>query len=146
MIRTRSWLRVTDADQGAVGISNYPEFAVEDECLWRSEGESFADQVRERFAAGHPGAAAWAREYSWQAGKCDPCPEGGELQSPDAREVGWDQSLDALQVTRLHVRYDRLAEADLMLYASGIHANEQLRYIRWLEELGARMRSAVTGG
>lgn len=81
---------VTDYQEGQVGISNYPQAEIEDECLIRSdEWPSFADyynaQFDEAFTASD--GFVWVREYgwavtpSWVSGtmgasslKCDPCP------------------------------------------------------------------------
>ena len=45
-------LRITiRGAQGKAAISNYPEMVVEDECLWKPDGESFGEFYAERFDA-----------------------------------------------------------------------------------------------
>ena len=81
---------VTDHLAGQVGISNYPQAEIEDECLIRSEEwDGFADYYNAQFDAAFEASDGfvWVREYGWAvtpswvsgtAGatsmKCDPCP------------------------------------------------------------------------
>lgn len=135
---------LTDVSVGEVGIANYPEVSLDDECLFRSE-EDFGDWVEDGFATAtglvsgevpDVPAVAWAQEYTWLGGKCDPCSDAGQLDDADVAPFGWEGSAEGLQLTRLHVRYDpRAVDADLALYTSASWDRNQLRYVRWAEEL-----------
>ena len=72
---------ITDPDEGRVGISNYPERTVEDECLYVGEPASFGAFYEAGWAAGAPPSdqePAWVAEYGWNVTPnglaCDPCP------------------------------------------------------------------------
>lgn len=58
---------VSPFEEGTVGISNYPEFMIEDECLWDSENEEFGEYFNRQFDEGYDSQnnAAWTTEYAW---------------------------------------------------------------------------------
>ena len=124
---------ITDASGGQVGISNYPEFQVEDECLFRDEEESFTDFYTRQIAQGYQdsgGEAAWTTEYVWAPEKCDPCPEEGAIDEETLHALGFEGSGGSAVLTRLRARFHPdSVRGDLALYSSGISAQEQLRYI-----------------
>ncbi len=136
---------ITDYDDGAVGISNYPEMSFEDECML--DGPSFAaehgsdigayyqSQFTDAYQA-EPGAD-WMVEYKWGNGKCDPC-TGEEPDGQLLANVGFDfeQAGGGYMVTRLHMRYtpDEATE-DLTLYLSGMTDQDQMRFIEYNEAL-----------
>ena len=124
---------ITDMADGAVGISNHDEFAVESECMWRDEGPSFdafyEDQLAEGWREGGDGVA-WTTEYVWAPAKCDPCPDEGPLEEETLRELGYDGNPGEAVLTRLRVRMDpERVRDDLVLYASGMTGQQQQRYI-----------------
>jgi len=136
---------LVDASKGQVGISNYPEFDLADTCIWGTEvpGDFAADQAARFDAAfAEAGPAAWTVEFSQFAGDCNPCTsenpfyyydgdalsELGFVPSTEAGAEGWPW------ITRIHMRYDRdSADADLMLYASGIQSPDLLSYADYTE-------------
>lgn len=129
---------VTDFADGSVAISNYPQISFEDECML---GEDFATDFGADIGAYYQDAfteayeetpgADWMMEYGWGNGHCDPCT--GE--APDEKllaTVGFDfdQMEYGYYVSRLHMRYtpDEAVE-DVVMYTSGITAQEQVRFI-----------------
>ena len=137
--------------EGRIGISNYPEVSVEDECLWDPDpGEDFgafyAERYEEAWAAA--GEGAWALEYAWGAAGCDPCTgEPPDLQ--DLVTLGFDPygyagpaappNVRDMFFTRLHMRYTpSQATQDLVLYQSGMTDSQQIRYIEYEDYLEDR--------
>lgn len=118
---------------GAMAIANYPEVEVEDECLWDldehgSLGEFYVDRFND--AVDRQDSAAWATEYAWGGGKCDPC-SGNPPDEQDLVTLGHTRGSADLYFTRLHMRYTPAqATQDLMMYASGDTNQRQVRYIR----------------
>ena len=141
---------ITDPEAGRVGISNYPERTVEDECLFDGEPQVFGDFYRDAWAAGasDTGDATWVAEYGWNVtpfgAQCDPCPPTetqvplpfadlvalgfvGATGTPDSG--GFTQA--SYYFTRLRTRYTPAqASQDLALYTSGITDNTQQRYVQ----------------
>jgi hypothetical protein len=123
-----------------VGISNYPEFTVDDECMWETGGEDFgtfySDQFRRGYEATNSGA--YLTEYAWGGGGCDPCP-GNPPSGDDLVSLGVDEEkihLSDYFMTRLHMRYSPAqAGEDIMLYHTNITEQSQIRYIEYLYEL-----------
>ncbi len=134
---------VTDADGGTVGISNYDEEPrLEDECLLDLDKagtltgayeEAFASRIglsADPEANGDAAGFSWFTEYSWESGKCDPCPEGDGLDFEDAEDLGMIDAAYGYHVTRLHLRYTPDAvDQDLVLYESGIADQLQYRFV-----------------
>lgn len=130
---------VTDFADGAVGISNYPEMSIEDECML--DGGTFADDhdndlghfYQDAFTEAYfaePGAD-WMLEYAWGNGHCDPC-TGEQPDEQKLANVGFDfdQMQAGYMVSRLHMRYTpEEATEDLVLYLSGRTEQEQVRFI-----------------
>ena len=131
---------INDYSQGAVGISNYAEFQVEDECMWESEGETFGEFYAQKFRIAYEetNEGAWTTEYAWGGGGCDPCtgtpPDGTDLLS-----LGVEEELIHYSdyfFTRLHMRYTPdQADEEVMLYNSNLYDQQQIRYIDYLYEL-----------
>ena len=124
---------LNEADDGALGIMNYPEVSVEDNCM-APPSSDFSELVAGLFddAYASKEGAVWAREYSWGEGKCDPC--SGTPPAPvDFATLGYD--LDeggSPHFTRLHVRYTpEEAHSDLGLYATGRSYIDQLWYVQY---------------
>jgi len=138
---------VTDLEEGAVGISNFPERGVEDECMWDptlGSGE-FGDFYAEQFTQAYedePGLM-WTTEYAWklvpEQPKCDPC-TGPPPEQQELTNLGFVvQGAPAYHITRLHARYTPdEATQDLMLYTSRQHPQSQVRYIQYKEEMEDR--------
>ena len=137
-------------EDGAAGISNYPEAQLEESCLWLPpEGDSLNDEQFAAFylsqldAAYAESGAFWTQEYAWAGGKCDPC-EGtlddlGALVTLGVPEEQLDSSYMDLFFTRLHMRYaPEDATQDLSLYLSRRTDTHQQRYIDYLHELESR--------
>ncbi len=118
---------------GALSIANYPEVEIEDECLWNLDehgtlGEFFVEQF-ETAVDSVPGAA-WATEYAWGNGSCDPC-TGDTPSDTELATLGYDRGQSDMFFTRLHLRYTPdQASQDLILYNSGLKDSRQERYIR----------------
>jgi hypothetical protein len=127
-------------NDGVVGISNYPEVAVEDECLFTGEDETFEEFAARQFNEAYQSVdgGMWALEYSWAANGCDPC-TGTPPTDVDLVSLGYDPSARTqwgVQFTRLHMRYTpEEADQDLSLYLSNQPSNDQLRYIEYAPEL-----------
>ena len=131
---------VNDYQEGAVGISNYPEFTIEDECMWESQGEEFGQYYTEKFREGYESMndGAWTTEYAWGGGGCDPCtgnpPDGNDLISLGVQEDRIHTS--DYFFTRLHMRYTpQQADEEVMLYHSNISTQQQIRFIEYKYEL-----------
>ncbi len=115
---------ITDPGTGRVGISNYPEFTIEDKCIWGDPAvDDFGDFYESHFAAHWEdnGRAAWTLEWAGTQGSCSPC-SGTSLTLDDLNALGFQGvPVGDPYLTRLHVRYtDITADQDLMLYESGI--------------------------
>ncbi|MDP2304446.1 MAG: DUF2330 domain-containing protein [Pseudomonadota bacterium] len=128
---------ITTTAEGAVGISNYPEVEVENECMWADEGEGFGAFYTSQFAdaqATEP-RPGWVTEYSWSSAGCDPC-SGNPPDETQLRALGFTSDPYDMHFTRLHLRYGpNDVDQDLSLYASGIATNEQIRYITYKSDL-----------
>lgn len=134
---------VSSYQQGRVGIQNYPEFSIEDECMWDSQGETFGEYYTNQFdnAYDEVDNAAWTVEYAWGGGGCDPCsgtpPDGSDLIALGLNEdyVHYSDYF----FTRLHARYTPAqATQELMLYQSNITGQDQYRFIEYKPELEDR--------
>jgi hypothetical protein len=126
-----------DNGSGRAGISNYPELALTDECMWAEEAaETFTAFVERSFDADFAAAdagAAWAVEHAWSPSSCDPC-TGPTLDTSTLAELGYSGG-DAF-LTRLHVRTTpEAAGEDLTFYFSNDAATEQLKFIQYGQEL-----------
>jgi hypothetical protein len=133
---------ITDRDQGSVGVSNYPEFGVESECLVRGEGagvlggalgggfdDFYANAVADGFEESG-GGAAWTTEYTWAPAKCDPCPDEGPLDDEVLSDLGFEGDPSRATLTRIRARFAPGAlHGDLGLYESGIAGQLQRRYV-----------------
>lgn len=137
---------ITDHTKGGeVGVSNYPEIALESECMWRPEadddlGSWYAREVDTAVAAA--GGAGWIREYSADlvptegtGYHCDPCTAEPAIPGGTFAPLGLNS--DSAHLTRIRMRYDAsTADEDLTLYESGIlGASSQLRYVGYQREL-----------
>ena len=132
---------ITDTG-GAVGISNYPEFEVEGDCMYDESGggsfSGFYDDLFDRGWSQDAGGAGYLTEYLWAPNDCDPCTGGGPLSKSALQDVGFQGDPSSAVITRLHMRYDPGAvEGDLMLYDAGRHgfAQHQQRYILYKPSL-----------
>jgi MYXO-CTERM domain-containing protein len=124
---------ITPFSDGSVGIANYREAHVEDECLWEPDGdETFGAFYEREFGEAYAEAdgAVWVEEYAWGNGHCDPC-TGVEPSATDMKSLGFPVETEQYFFTRLHLRYAPVeATQDLVLYTSGIHEQDQMRYIQ----------------
>lgn len=125
-------------DEGAVGVSNYPERVLEDECML-PEGEDFDAYWEATFAGGilDEGRATWTLEYGWPGHtECDPCPPGsptddGLMPLAMLEGLGWEGGAGNAYLSRVHMRYAPEAiDQDLALYATDDSSRtSQVRYI-----------------
>lgn len=124
---------INDHVDGHVGIANYPEVTIEDECLFDTYTHgTFGDFYETQFENAYLGAGdgAWSTEYAWNGGKCDPC-TGTQLDGQDLVNLGWDPWRNYF-FTRNRMRFTpEQADEDLVLYSSGRTDQEQLRYIQY---------------
>ncbi len=127
---------LTSAADGAVGISNYPEAPVESDCMLPEGTDDmtafYAGQLDNAFAAG-----IWFTEYAWDSSGCDPC--SGQPPSDETLTMaGVDSPENGAVLTRLRLRYSpEEATQDLVLYASGLSARSQVKYVQYVHELEA---------
>ena len=129
---------ITDYYDGRVGISNYSEVTVEDECLWEpEEDQTFADFYANEFEEAYQNTegGVWMLEYAWGMGNCDPC-TGDPPDETDLVTLGFDYTGHHHKAefffSRLHMRYaPEEATQDVVLYTSNITSSEQVRYIEY---------------
>ncbi len=142
---------LNDEAEGAAGISNYNEFALEDECMVdlpdAGSGTDFGEfweETLEEIRTGSPGAR-WTREYAWAPAWCDPC-AGDPLEDEDVQALGFDGSAWDAFFTRLHLRYEAAqATQDVVIYTSGDDTRVQARYILYDPALEDRFPICGTG-
>lgn len=122
---------LTSETEGRVGISNYPEFRVPDNCRWEDpDGGSFLNFYEHHFSEAweEVGDAAWTVEFAGIGNGCTPC-TGVHPEEEDLRELGYDGPYSTYYFTRIHMRYTpEQADQDLTLYTSGIHTSRSLSY------------------
>ena len=132
---------LTDERDGKVGISNYPQIQVEDECMVDIYDEGGVDNYYgSRFAEAwaDEAGAGWMVEYAWNPSSCDPCstqpPTDEEFTEAGFTGGTWDSYF-----TRLRIRYvPEAATQDINLYTSGLIENEQVRFINYNQEMEDR--------
>ncbi len=124
-------------EEGEVGIANYPQVELEDECMRPDDsdlGTYYADQLDAAFG----GKAGWLVEYSWEletvAGgngyHCDPCTTVIGIPEDQVHSLGLESY--PAHLTRLRLRYSpEEATQDVALFSSGITGvTSQIRYIQ----------------
>lgn len=110
-------------EEGAVAISNYPEFELPDTCIWTHESRDFGafyeDWFRRHWES--VGDAGWTQEFTGEPNTASPT-TGIYLTAQDVRALGMDLSEShRYALTRLRMRYTpEQAVQDLSLYASGL--------------------------
>lgn len=123
---------IGEGDDGAWGVSNYPEGSVPTDCLLPDDATDFSSWYEQAFTDAVAGErAGWVREYAWGAGKCDPCADGASgLPNDVILGLGWPSTMVPFHFSRLHLRYtpDQI-DQDLVLYPSGILDPHQQRVI-----------------
>ena len=124
---------ITDIDDGAVAISNYPEFSVESECMVDESVTGFSAFYEDFYLQAfddNNNQASWSTEYVWAPLKCDPCTGSGPLNESLMRELGYEGDVSRAVLSRLHIRYAPSAiHGDLSLYPSQQSTNHQQKYI-----------------
>ncbi len=119
-----------------LGISNFPEMAVETECMWRGDDLDAAYEAQIDAAVVDAGGAGWIREYSWTlATKCDPCTTEQPIDAESLASIGYSGT--APHLTRLRLRYDSsTVTEDVALYPTGrVGVTDQVRFVRYDEAL-----------
>lgn len=135
--------------EGPVSISNYPQGALESDCLYDEARhgtmeEFLGDQVDAEMAAND--GAVWFETYSWSSGSCDPCPGGLQLDDATVNALGFEGSAWETHTTRLWMRYDADAvDEDIVLYTAGGWDQSQLRYIVYEDYLEDRFPICLEG-
>lgn len=124
-------------ESGEVGIANYPQVAVEDECM-RPDDTELGTYYNDQMDAAFAGEAGWMIEYSWEMATvetsvgyhCDPCTSVTGIPQEDLWALGMESY--PAHLTRMRVRYTpEQATADLALFESGITGvTDQIRYIQ----------------
>lgn len=132
---------VTDEDAGKVGVANYPQMSIEDECMvdvWNAGGmETYYGEQFEKAFESEDGAG-WLVEYAWATSWCDPC-STEPPSTEELNEAGFDGSSWDSYLTRIRMRYTaEAATQDVTLYASGLKENEQIRFIAHNESMEDR--------
>ncbi len=132
---------LTDWEDGRLGIANYDERKLSDnECMLPADDDFdtwYADKVAEAFEGDDD--AGWLFEYGWAPYHCDPCPDGEALSDTLVQELGFPSGSWAAYFSRIRMRYTpEQATEDLILYASGITDNTQVRVITYDENLEDR--------
>lgn len=124
---------ITQAGLGAMGIANYPQAEVEDDCMFDQVATPLAEFYPAQFDAAitAAGGNAWVREYSWTTGFCDPCTAAAPY-ADDLIALGASYHAGS-HFTRIHMRYDPTVTQDLVLYTTGLFTPEQERYIQYEE-------------
>lgn len=130
---------LTSESDGEVGISNFDELVIEDECMFQAEdfGAWYGAKVDALFESD----AGWIREHSWPVLSysndyhCDPCTPTGDFTTEQLAELG--AMGEEVHLTRLRVRYTpEQAVEDLALYTNGLYAvKDQSRFITYKKEL-----------
>jgi hypothetical protein len=124
---------ILDNEAGGMrgGISNYPEFTVDDQCIWGEPGvDDFSEFYESRFrpAWEAAGGAAWTVEWAGGYYDCSPC-SGVVPTEEDIAALGFDGDIWSHFLTRIHMRYTpSTATQDLMLYGSGVYETQVLSY------------------
>lgn len=113
------------------GISNYPEFNIDDQCIWGEQGvDDFGAFYESRFrpAWEAAGSAAWTVEWAGGYYDCSPC-SGVVPTEDDFAALGYEGDIWSHFLTRIHMRYTpATATQDLMLYGSGVYETQVLSY------------------
>jgi len=126
------------SDNGRVGVSNYEEATLEDECMHDiPDAEAFGSFYKAQFAqaVATTGAPKWLLEYGWSSASCDPCAEE-PISDEEVQAFGFDGTSPDAYLSRIHMRYGPSdITQDLLLYASGESSSTQVRYIQYVEEL-----------
>jgi MYXO-CTERM domain-containing protein len=114
---------ITDQSSGLVGVSNYTEFEIEDQCIWGDPNtDDFQAFYEGRFnpAWEAAGQAGWTVEWAGGPWDCSPC-SGYQLSTEELSSLGFVGEYEDHFLSRLHMRYtDTTASQDLMLYESGM--------------------------
>lgn len=138
---------IADEELGQAGISNYPEYELDHDCMvdW---GDDFGAWYEARIDGAFAQGAGWLREHSWPVFKrvetmgtyhCDPCTmtitETGDFEAEQLAALG--AGGDELHLSRLRVRYrPEEATEDLVFYFDGIRDQKgQSRFIAHRHEL-----------
>jgi hypothetical protein len=123
-------------DLGQARISNYPEVPIEDDCMWRGEGDDFgafyAGQLESLVASDGVG---WTIEHSWDLWqKCDPCTTPSEFTPEEMYELG---SPGNVHLTRLRMRYrpDAIGQDVVFYFDNQPYVAEQTRFLRYDRQL-----------
>lgn len=131
---------LTDWSDGRLGISNYAEATLSDNECMVPEGTEFDTWYAEHVSDAMSGDdAQWLFEYGWAPYHCDPCPDGEALSDALVQELGFSEGSWAAYFSRIRMRYTpEQATQDLVLYATGITDNTQIRVITHDENLEDR--------
>ena len=126
------------SDNGRVGVSNYDEATIEDECMHDiPDAEAFGVFYEAQFAAAVATTTTpkWLLEYGWSSASCDPCAEE-PISDEEVQAFGFTGTAPEAYLSRIHMRYgpDDISQ-DLVLYESGDGSSTQIRFIQYVEDL-----------
>lgn len=129
------------ADGTTVAVANYPEAAVESDCMVppdTSPADHHAAALDAAFAQG-----IWLQEYAWSTDGCDPCASDPPT-ADDLAEAGSTAANPTL--TRLHLRYtpDQITQ-DLALYPTNQLSYQQIKYIQYNHDLESTLPTCGIG-
>ena len=125
---------LTGTDKGQVGIANYPQATLADECMTNEPDFGLFYDSQFSAAVRKAGDASWVREYSWVAGNCDPCTTA-PLDDATVQALG-RENVAGTVVSRFHMRYTPDAiHQDLVFYDQGFQENDQARFIQYAPHL-----------
>lgn len=137
-----SIIAITDSNDGDVGIANYPEVTVEDECM--PKADTLTDAYTPLLSAALNGEAGWIKEHSWDLGQvCDPCTAADPFTPEELESLGFvGATVDHYgsylgHLTELRLRYTpEQATQDVILYTTGeTYVATQTRYINYSPEM-----------
>jgi hypothetical protein len=126
------------SDNGRIGISNYDEATLEDECMHDiPDADAFGVFYEAQFTAAVATTTTpkWLLEYGWSSASCDPCAEE-PISDQEVQAFGFTGTAPEAYLSRIHMRYgpDDIAQ-DLVLYESGDSSSTQIRFIQYMEDL-----------
>jgi hypothetical protein len=126
------------SDNGRIGISNYDEATIEDECMHDiPDADAFGVFYEAQFTAAVATTTTpkWLLEYGWSASSCDPCAEE-PITDEEVQAFGFTGTSPEAYLSRIHMRYgpDDISQ-DLVLYESGDSSSTQIRFIQYVEDL-----------
>lgn len=125
---------ITEANQGAVLVDNYPRAVIPDEC--QLEPDAFVEHYEKALddALLTEPAPSWILEYVGNPGHCDPC-LGDPLKPYELADFGFQGDPSEATVGRFRMRYRAEQLHDELQLKLVEHPPTQTRYIERLREI-----------